>query len=56
MSRVRTCLWLNHGAKAAAALCLSLLPNSGIDAVIGPDAAGPAFIPSISQAAARPAI
>lgn len=52
MSKVRTCLWLNHDAKAAATFYVSLLPNSGIDAVIRPDPAGPAFIVEFTLAGA----
>lgn len=43
-ARARTCLFLRDGAEDAAAFYVSLLPDSGIDAVYRPDPFGPPMV------------
>ena len=52
MSKVRTCLWFDGDAKAAAAFYVTLLPESRIDAVIRPDPDGPALVVEFTLAGA----
>ena len=52
MAKVRTCLWFDGDAKAAAAFYVSLLPDSGIDSVMRPDPAGPAVLVEFTLAGA----
>ncbi|MCP5366797.1 MAG: VOC family protein [Hyphomicrobiales bacterium] len=43
-AKVRTCLFLAGAAEEAARFYVSLLPDSGIDAVVRPDPAGPPLV------------
>ncbi|MCB9507259.1 MAG: VOC family protein [Myxococcales bacterium] len=48
--KVRTCLWFNGDAEAAATLYVSLLPGSSIDGAMRPDPAGPAVVVELTLA------
>lgn len=44
MQRVRTCLWFEKGGADAAALYVSLLPNSRVETALAPDGADPLLV------------
>lgn len=48
--KVRTCLWFDGDAEAAAALYVSLLPGSAVETAMRPDAFGPAIVVELTLA------